>query len=120
MAVVLAMLCVGPWNKVNDQMRMIIDISADRGVDAFFRMVPTTSKAAAPALRHLVPLFHKLFTIVTPIVVYTEDGPVVHYELRGREGTQQGASASMPLYSIGMFMHRVLRIITDLINDTYT
>ena len=37
MAVVLAMLCVGPWNEVNDQMCTIIDICADRGVDAFFR-----------------------------------------------------------------------------------
>ena len=43
------MLCVGPWNEVNDQMCEIIDICADRGVDAFFRMVPTTSKAVARA-----------------------------------------------------------------------
>ena len=49
MAVVLTMLCVGPWNEVNDQMCKIIDICADRGVDAFFRMVPTTSKAVARA-----------------------------------------------------------------------
>ena len=42
MAVVLTMLCVGPYNEVNDQMCAIIDICADRGVDAFFRMVPTT------------------------------------------------------------------------------
>ena len=49
MAVVLTMLCVGPWNEVNDQMCAIIDICADRGVDTFFRMVPTTSKAIARA-----------------------------------------------------------------------
>ena len=49
LAVVLTMLCVGPWCETNDEFRKVIGICADHGVDSFFRTVPTKSRAVARA-----------------------------------------------------------------------
>ena len=49
LAVVLTMLCVGPWCETNDEFRKVIGMCADHGVDSFFRTVPTKSRAVARA-----------------------------------------------------------------------
>ena len=49
LAVVLTMLCVGPWCEANDEFGKVIGMCADHGVDSFFRTVPTKSRAVARA-----------------------------------------------------------------------